>query len=197
MSHHPYADRRYKESKERIDKGTEPAIVKLLEYGVNSLTYGSESEVEGNKNLQETLRRVQELQRRNNPGPHDDWNNSKYYAQGRNALEARGLVPPPFKYLGPGNSLDRGTPYNEIDADAKKHDIAYNNAKTHKDIAASDIQLLGEASDHIIEGISGRGSVSNTIGGALAGIGIGGKYLTEKAVGPIYPSTFSGNYGTA
>lgn len=36
-----------------------------------------------------------------------------------------GLVPPGYKYLGPGNSLDQGEPTNPSDAAAKEHDEAY------------------------------------------------------------------------
>lgn len=37
----------------------------------------------------------------------------------------RGWVPPGYKYLGPGNSLDLGEPTNAADALAREHDIAY------------------------------------------------------------------------
>nr|AAB38327.1 VP1 [Kilham rat virus] len=37
----------------------------------------------------------------------------------------RGCVPPGYKYLGPGNSLDQGEPTNPSDAAAKEHDLAY------------------------------------------------------------------------
>ncbi|ABI74615.1 minor capsid protein [Mouse parvovirus 1e] len=37
----------------------------------------------------------------------------------------RGWVPPGYKYLGPGNSLDQGEPTNPSDAAAKEHDEAY------------------------------------------------------------------------
>lgn len=36
-----------------------------------------------------------------------------------------GWVPPGYKYLGPGNSLDQGEPTNPSDAAAKEHDEAY------------------------------------------------------------------------
>ena len=38
----------------------------------------------------------------------------------------RGFVPPGYRYLGPGNSLDVGEPTNEADKLAQIHDIAYN-----------------------------------------------------------------------
>jgi hypothetical protein len=37
----------------------------------------------------------------------------------------RGFVPPGYRYLGPGNSLDVGEPTNEADALAREHDKAY------------------------------------------------------------------------
>ena len=47
-----------------------------------------------------------------------------------------GLVPPGYKYLGPGNSLDQGEPTNPSDAAAKEHDVNYTNlieyAKQHE-----------------------------------------------------------------
>lgn len=171
--------RDYNKNKERIDKGSEPALVKLAEYALNTLNYGGESEVETN----ERREALEKLKQDYDVAQSTEWNNPKYYA------DKSGFVPPPFKYLGPGNSLDRGTPYNDIDADAKEHDHAYDTAKTQDEVRASDIKLLSQSSDHIVEGISGSGSISNTVGAALAGIGIGGKYLTEKAIGVQYPKS--------
>ena len=174
----------YNKVKENIDKGPEPIIQKLPEYLLNTLRYGSAGEVEENKRREN----LQQLKQTIDVAKTTEWNNQKYYAQGINALkEQTGFVPSPFKYLGPGNSLNRGIPYNDIDADAEEHDHAYNTAKIQDDIHNSDIKLLGKASDHFIEGISGRGSISDTIGGALAGIGIGAKYHTEKRIGVQYP----------
>nr|QKN88776.1 MAG: capsid protein [Dependoparvovirus sp.] len=39
--------------------------------------------------------------------------------------DARGLVLPGYKYLGPGNGLDKGEPVNQADAAALEHDKAY------------------------------------------------------------------------
>ena len=38
-----------------------------------------------------------------------------------------GMNPPNYKYFGPGNSLDRGDPYNDVDAVAREHDKGYDN----------------------------------------------------------------------
>lgn len=99
----------------------------------------------------------------------------------------RGLVPPPFKYLGPGNTLEQGIPYNEVDEDAREHDYSYNSYKTVSDIEESDKDFIKKSSDHFIEGLQGQGSISNTIGGALGAVGIGAKHLTEKLTGQLYP----------
>lgn len=104
----------------------------------------------------------------------------------------QGLALPGTKYTGPGNSLNRGPGVNQADDDAQIHDTEYDTATSHKDIQKADINLLQRASDHIVEGISGKGSIGDTILSSIQGIGIGGKYLAEKAVGPIYPSNFTG-----
>jgi hypothetical protein len=104
----------------------------------------------------------------------------------------RGFVPPPFKYLGPGNSLNRGPPYNKVDEDARQHDIQYSQATNKEHIFESDRQFLNKAYKHITDGISGKGTISDTIGGVIGYGGIGVKHLAEKIRGDtIYPS-FSG-----
>jgi hypothetical protein len=103
----------------------------------------------------------------------------------------RGLVPPPFKYLGPGNSLNQGTAYNQIDEDAQIHDTEYSVAKTEAEVQASDRKFISGAVDHIAEGLTGKGTIGDSLGGALGAVGIGGKHLLEKATGQLYPS-FSG-----
>nr|QTZ83207.1 MAG: structural protein [Periparus ater ambidensovirus] len=120
----------------------------------------------------------------NEPFPEDD----PYGHELEVEEEKRGFVPPPFKYLGPGNSLQRGPAYNQIDADAQKHDEDYNKATNTQHIETADKEFIGRAGDHIIEGISGKGSISDTVGAIAGGIGIGAKHLVEKATGNLYPS---------
>lgn len=104
-------------------------------------------------------------------------------------LEKQGFVPPPYKYLGPGNTLNRGEPYNNIDSDAKIHDIQYSSANTKEDVFKSDKEFLQKSGDHIIEGISGQGSYSDTIGAIIGGTGIGIKHSVEKLTNNIhYPN---------
>lgn len=105
---------------------------------------------------------------------------------------SRGLVPPPFKYLGPGNSLDQGSPYNHIDADARKHDYAYHTSNSDSDVVEADHKFIQEAGDHIIEGINLQGSIGDTLGAVAGGLGIGAKSVIEQKTGVLYPQ---GNYG--
>lgn len=112
--------------------------------------------------------------------------------------EKSGLVPPPFKYLGPGNSLNRGPAYNQIDADAEIHDLEYQKGEFQEEIAESDRRFLQKAGDHIIEGISGKGSISDTIGSIAGGIGIGIKHIAEKVSGKTYyPSNLTGKHASS
>ena len=58
-----------------------------------------------------------------------------------------------------------------------------------QDIYNSDQSFINKAVDHIVEGISGKGSISDTIGSVLGTVGIGSKHLLEKSIGKvIYPS---------
>lgn len=102
--------------------------------------------------------------------------------------EKAGWVPAPYKYAGPGNSLNRGPAYDLVDESARQHDIAYDKAKSPEDIHKADKQFITEAGNYVAEGISGKGSISQTLGGIITGAGIGIKHLTEKATGKIiYP----------
>jgi hypothetical protein len=104
----------------------------------------------------------------------------------------RGFVPPPYKYLGPGNSLNQGQPFNYIDDDARSHDIEYSNAKSKADVYNSDKNFLSKAGDHLAEGLSGKGSLGNTLGAAAGIVGIGGKHLLEKSTGTVLHPSISG-----
>lgn len=106
--------------------------------------------------------------------------------------ERKGLTVPGYKYLGPGNSLNRGTPNNNIDEDAKEHDEAYNKAKTSQEVSEADKKFISKAGDHIVNSINQKESISNTIGGVIGAVGIGLKSAVEKHTGVIYPSIVSG-----
>nr|WPR17928.1 MAG: capsid protein [Chemarfal virus 64] len=100
-----------------------------------------------------------------------------------------GLTIPGSNYIGPGNSLNRGPGTSQVDDDAHQHDHAYDQAKNFKDIQEADRTLLQQTGDHIIEGISGSGSIKDTVHGIIAGGGIAIKSAVENTIGrSIYPS---------
>lgn len=116
------------------------------------------------------------------------------YAKSEKVLQAerRGLTVPGYKYLGPGNSLNRGKPNNNIDADAKEHDEAYDKAKTKQEVSQADKRFLSKAGDHLVNAINQKESISNTVGAAIGVAGIGLKSAIEKYTDVIYPSIVSG-----
>lgn len=112
------------------------------------------------------------------------------YAKSQKVLESerRGLTVPGYKYLGPGNSLNRGEPVNEIDEDAKEHDEAYDKAKTTQEVSQADNKFVNKALDHLVNAINLKETPGNTFGAAIGAIGIGTKQAIEKHSGVIYPS---------
>jgi hypothetical protein len=112
------------------------------------------------------------------------------YANSQKVLdtERRGLTVPGYKYLGPGNSLNRGQPTNQIDEDAKEHDEAYDKAKTNQEVSEADNKFVNKALDHLVNAINFKETPGNTIGAAVGAVGIGIKQAVEKHTGIIYPS---------
>lgn len=104
-----------------------------------------------------------------------------------------GYNPPPFKYLGPGNGLDRGEPYNAIDAIAKKHDIAYDKAQDERAVQQADEEFKEEAWRELFKQHPLREPL-NTFGAAAGYLGIGAKNLAEKAYGGVIYPKIAGNY---
>lgn len=102
--------------------------------------------------------------------------------------DKRGLTVPGYKYLGPGNSLNRGQPNNQIDEDAQEHDQAYDKAKTSQEVSEADNKFVNKALDHIVNAINLKENSANTIGAGIGAIGIGTKQAIEKHSGVIYPS---------
>lgn len=107
---------------------------------------------------------------------------------------SRGYVPPPYKYTGPGNSLDLGPAYNEADDDARHHDYQYHVATEQEQVEEADNQLISKGLDHVAEFLSGQGSVGNAITGALQSGGIGIKKAIESVAGQQYPSGLPSKY---
>nr|QVW56835.1 MAG: hypothetical protein [Cecropis daurica ambidensovirus] len=107
-------------------------------------------------------------------------------------LASKDKTLPGTKYLGPGNSLDKGEPTSEVDAHAKSHDIAYSKATNQKDILDADKKSISEFGDHAIEGIAGKDSISNTIQGIAGYTGLNIKHGIEKAINKVIYPSFSG-----
>lgn len=107
--------------------------------------------------------------------------------------EDRGLTLPGYKYLGPGNSLNRGVPVNKLDAVAKKHDEQYhkiteyykktkNKKRFEEQVRQADSEFLQEVSEIAPD------STYDAFAKYLATGGIGTKFLVETVTGVIYPN---------
>lgn len=105
---------------------------------------------------------------------------------------SRGIVLPGYRYLGPGNSLNRGPPVNALDAAAKKHDEKYhkiteyfkktkNRKVFEQQVAEADEEFIEEVATYAPEG------TYDTIAKWLAYGGIETKHIAEKYTGIIYP----------
>lgn len=101
--------------------------------------------------------------------------------------ENRGFVLPFDKYIGPGNSVNRGDPESEADAIAQEHDLRYFDAQyrySHGEIDKTTAEK--EISDSDIKAINQFGQ-SGTFASVLGHDGLQIKHLTEKLVGQQYP----------
>lgn len=114
--------------------------------------------------------------------------------------ENRGFVLPFDKYIGPGNSVNRGDPESEADAIAQEHDLRYFDAQyrySHGEIDEATAEK--EISDSDIDAINKFGQ-SGTFTSTLGHDGLQFKHLGEKVIGQQYPrftktkdSSISGN----
>ncbi len=103
-------------------------------------------------------------------------------------LDNKGLVVPGSKYIGPGNTLNRGAGTSQVDEDAREHDQSYNTAKNFEDIQAADKTFLDKTGDHIAETLTGGGTAKDFVHGVIGKIGIGVKSNAEKVLGKsVYP----------
>nr|QTZ83186.1 MAG: putative VP1 [Periparus ater parvoviridae sp.] len=93
-----------------------------------------------------------------------------------------GLTLPGYKYLGPGNSTNLGTPNNEVDAIAYWHDKAYEHAKSKNEIFDADKWARKHFGDEFYKHPS--------VGAALGWIGMGTKNIIEENIigDSVYPS---------
>lgn len=99
----------------------------------------------------------------------------------------RGFVLPGHKYEGPGNSLNNGTPTNEMDAFARKHDLQYAWASyllANKRIDKPTFDAKIHAAD---EELASNANLTS-LDGIAASIGIRAKKFVEHFTGLLYPS---------
>lgn len=170
---------KHRRTQNRIADSRAPAIQKFIEFGVNNI----QSDYALNKQLDK-----EEIDKKNYI---NRFKNTHSIDERSQTIKKSGYTVPGFKYLGPGNTLNLGQPVNEIDEDAKEHDIAYSKAINYKEVEDADTKFISKAGDHIAEGIAGRGSIKNSIGSTLGAVGISIKKAVENKFGAIYPS-FSG-----
>lgn len=86
---------------------------------------------------------------------------------------------PGHKYIGPGNSLNRGAPVDRDDEIARKHDLAYRDATKYDHIRQADKKAILDF---------GEDALSNwNYHSALGAAGIGLKYGVESFAGVQYP----------
>lgn len=108
-----------------------------------------------------------------------------------------GLTLPGYKYLGPGNSLNRGVPVNKLDSAAKTHDEKYHKIteyfKKTKNRKVFE-QQVREADEEFLHEVSliAPTTTYEAFAKYLAQGGIGSKYLLESVVGVVYPRTEEG-----
>lgn len=93
---------------------------------------------------------------------------------------------PGFRYLGPGNPLDSGTPTNKADSIARDHDFEYDSATSKEDIFKSDLKAIGRFTSNLFTDLNPISRFGSTVGA----IGLGAKTAVERIKGDvIYPST--------
>lgn len=109
-------------------------------------------------------------------------NSPKQYEPGQDpkSLNKKGYNLPGHKYIGPGNSLNRGVGVDEDDLIAEEHDKAYDKAKTEEDIKAADEKGFQEFLTDWIENKNWHS--------LLGAIGLKGKAYVEKVTGQLYPN---------
>ncbi|QXD38630.1 putative coat protein [Linvill Road virus] len=87
---------------------------------------------------------------------------------------------PKYKYLGAGNKLHNGKPYNRTDAIAEQHDWAYERARTPNDIYKADAEAINQFSEEFQR--------SRTLGALAGEVGLSIKSTADKLAGkPVYP----------
>lgn len=91
------------------------------------------------------------------------------------AAKGKGVTLPGSKYIGPGNSLDRGAPKGKADAAAKQHDIDYDNY-IKKGVKKKDVYMGYSDADKRLQ----KKSDTTTSAGLATYMGMKGKQLLNK-----------------
>lgn len=87
---------------------------------------------------------------------------------------------PGHRYLGPGNSLNSGTPVDKDDEIAQQHDWAYEKATTSEDIRTADREAISQFTSDAIHNWNYHS--------AIGALGLSTKYAVESVTGVLYPS---------
>lgn len=91
------------------------------------------------------------------------------------AVRGKGFVLPGSKYIGPGNSMDKGKPVDQADANAYQHDVDYDN-----------YLKAGVKAKHVYTGYSDaderllKNTKANTANGLAVVLGMGAKKILNK-----------------
>lgn len=95
-----------------------------------------------------------------------------------------GATVPGTNYIGPGNTLDSGTPVSGADEDARDHDVAYDKGG---DVSEADTLAINQFGDHFADN-------HFDIPALLGTVGLSAKKAIEKHTGQLYPAV--GKYGS-
>lgn len=90
------------------------------------------------------------------------------------------LTWPGYKYLGPGNSLDKGAPVNYADEVAYEHDLKYDKARSSSEVREADRIAISKFY---------KGAQQGNFGSSIGLVGLSSKYAVETLTGVLYPKT--------
>lgn len=92
----------------------------------------------------------------------------------------------PFhKYLGPGNSLNEGTPVNAADSIAHDHDFSYEQDVSRNNIRSADSDAIRLFTDNFVSNLN---NPWESIPSAIGAIGLTAKKYFEDTFGQVYPA---------
>jgi hypothetical protein len=95
------------------------------------------------------------------------------------AARGKGIVLPGSKYIGPGNSMKKGTPKTKADADAYQHDIDYDNYIKSGKVSANKVYTRYSDADDRLRKKAGKNAHKDP-NAMAAYLGMSGKKLLNK-----------------